>query len=162
MKKPCVLPLFLGFALFFSVAGTAAAQGKTVAIPKGTKAEKLGPGSFKLTAPDGTVFAITSYKKAGPAEGAKGAIGIIGDCGIRDGKGKLIATGAIGILEGSAKAIIGDSGKAMKDVPPADYVKIDDEVTWLPATIRFSSVRIFDRQALLKLSPQPDPPGKIR
>lgn len=117
---------------------------------------------FKLTTPEGTVFAITSYKNAAQAEGAKGAIGVVGDCGIRDAKGKLIATGAIGVLEGGAKPIIGDSGKALKDVPPADYIKIDDEVTWLPATIRFSSVRIFDRIGLQKLSPQPDPPGNSR
>ncbi len=162
MKKRSFLPLFLGFALLLSAAGIGAAQSKTVTVPKGTKVQKLGPGSFKLTAPDGTVFAITSYKKADQAEGAKGAIGIVGDCGIRDGKGKLIAVGAIGVLEGGIRSIIGDSGKALKDVPPADYVKIDDEVTWLPATIRFSSLRIFDRQALLKLSPQPDPPGKVR
>ena len=84
---------------------------------------------------------------------------ILGDCGIHDAKGKLIASGTNGVLKGGLKAM-GGAAQAMKDVPPGDYVKIDDEVTWLPAVIEFPSVRIFNRQALIKLSPQPDPPGK--
>jgi hypothetical protein len=163
VKKPSFLPLFLGLALFLSIAGIAAAQARAVTIPKGTKAAKLGPGSFKLTTPDGAVFTITSYRKAGKDQGAPvGAVGIFGDCGIRDAKGKLIAMGSNGVLKGGVKSIIGDSGKALKDIPPGDYIKIDDEVTWLPATLQFASLRIFDRQAVVKLSPQPDPPGKIR
>jgi len=161
MKKPSVLPLFLGLALLLSVAADLAAQGKTVTVPKGTKVEKLGPGNFKLTTPDGSVFKITAYKKTGKTAGTPGATGIIGDCGILgdcgiyDAKGKLVATGANGVLKNGASA-----GKALKDVPPADYIKIDDEVTWLPATIQFPTIRVFNRQALNKLSPQPDPPGK--
>jgi hypothetical protein len=163
LKRPSFLPLFLGFALLLSIAATAAAQAKAVTIPKGTKVEKLGPGSFKLTTPDGAVFTITSYKKAGKGQGAPvGAVGILGDCGIRDARGKLIATGAGGVLKGGVRSIIGDSGKALKDIPPGDYIKIDDEVTWLPATIQFATLRIFNRQAVVKLSPQPDPPGKQR
>lgn len=160
MRRSSCLALLLGVLFLVSVAGTAAAQGKSVTVPKGTKVEKLGPGSFKLTTPDGTVFALTSYKKAGKGVGAPGATGIIGDCGIRDAKGKLIATGTNGVLKGGARGIIGDTGKATKEVPPADYIKIDDEITWLPATIQFPSLRVFDRMALTKLSPQPDPPGK--
>jgi hypothetical protein len=134
-----------------------------VTVPKGTKVEKLGPGSFKLTTPEGTVFNITSFKKSPKAKGAAAATGIIGDCGIlgdcgiRDAKGKLIASGANGVLRGVAAA-----ASAVKGAPAGDYIKIDDEVTWLPATIQFPAIRIFDRQALLKLSPQPDPPGKSR
>jgi hypothetical protein len=160
MKRLSFLPLFLGFLLFLSLAGTAAAQGKTVTIPKGTKVVKLGPGHFKLITPDGPVFEITSFKKTVKGQGTPGAVGILGDCGIRDAKGKVIASGANGVLKSGLRAIIGDSGKAMKDIPPADYIQIDDEVTWLPATIQFPSLRVFNRLALQKLSPQPDPPGK--
>lgn len=151
MKRSSYLALLLGVLFLLSVAGTAAAAEKTVAVPKGTKVEKTGPGDFKLTAPDGTVFTITSYKKAGKAQGTPGAAGIVGNCGIHDAKGKLIATGANGIFKG---------GASVKNAQPTDYLKIDDEVTWLPAVIQFPSLRIFDRQALTKLSPQPDPPGK--
>ncbi len=161
MKKPCFLPFFLGLALFLSVGGTAAAQGKTVAIPKGTTVEKLGPTGYKLTTPEGAVFEIATFKKTGKAQGGPGAVGILGDCGIHNAKGKLIASGSNGVLK-SGPSVTGASGKALKDIPPTDYIKIDDEITWLPATIQFPSLRIFDRQALLKLSPQPDPPGKAR
>ena len=161
MKRSPFAALILGALLLASLAATAAAEGKSVTVPKGTKVEKLGPGSFKLTTPEGTVFNITSFKKAGKGQGTPGAAGIIGDCGIlgdcgiRDAKGKLIASGANGVLRGVAAA-----ASAVKGAPPGDYIKIDDEITWLPATIQFPSMRIFDRQALMKLSPQPDPPGK--
>jgi hypothetical protein len=161
MKKPSVAVRLAAAVLFVLVAGTAAADTKSVTIPKGTKVEKLGPGSFKLTTPDGTVFAITSYKKPGKPTTPPGATaiigdcGILGDCGIRDSKGKIIATGANGVLKGKPA-----TAQEVKGVPPADYIKIDDEVTWLPAVIEFPSLRIFNRTALNKLSPQPDPPGK--
>jgi hypothetical protein len=163
MKKPSVLPLFLGFALVLLVATDLAAQGKAVTIPQGTKVEKLGPGSFKLTTPQGSVFKITAFKKPGKSQGASGASaiigdsGILGDCGIYDAKGGLVATGKNGVLKSGP-----NPGKALKDLPPTSYIKIDDEVTWLPAVIEFPSLRIFNRSALIKLSPQPDPPGKIR
>jgi hypothetical protein len=160
MKKPSVLPFALAFLLVLAAALDLAAQGKFVAVPKGTKIEKLGPGSFKLVTPEGTVFKVTSYQKTGKGPGAVGIIGdcgILGDCGIYDAKGKLVATGTNAVLKHVPAA-----AKASKDIPPSDYVKIDDEITWLPATIHFAAIRIFDRQALLKLSPQPDPPGKIR
>jgi len=161
MKRSGFTALFLGALILIAIAGTALAEAHSVAIPKGTKCEKLGPGNFKLTTPDGTVFSITSYKKTGKAQAAVGAAGIlgdcgiIGDCGIRDAKGKLIATGTNGVLKG-----VTATANAAKGTPPADYIKIDDDITWLPAKIEFPSVRIFNRQALVRLSPQPDPPGK--
>jgi hypothetical protein len=158
MKRSSFAALLLGALFLVSIAGTAAAQGKSVTVPKGTKVEKLGPGSFKLTAPDGTVFKITSYKKTGKGQGAPGTDGIIGDCGILDAKGKLIASGTNGVLKGIFGPM--NRSRSIASAPPADYIQIDDEITWLPATIQFPSVRIFDRQALMKLSPQPDPPGK--
>jgi hypothetical protein len=161
MRRSFWAVLLAGAVLFVLVAGTAAAEGKSVAIPKGTKVEKLGPGSFKLTTPDGTVFAVTSYKKAARPKTPPGATaiigdcGILGDCGIRDAKGKIIATGANGVLRGRPA-----TAQEVKGVPPADFIRIDDEVTWLPAVIEFPSLRVFNRTALNKLSPQPDPPGK--
>lgn len=160
MKKWSALSLLLAFALFVGLAGTAAAQGKSITLPKGTKIEKLGPTGFKLTTPEGSVFNIATFKKAGKAQGEPGTVGILGDCGIHNAKGKLIASGSNGVLKSGPSPIAGTDAKALKDVPPGDYIKIDDEITWLPATIRFPALRIFDRQALLKLSPQPDPPGK--
>ena len=77
MKRSSFLPLFLGFLFSLSFVGTAAAQGKTVAIPKGTKVEKLGPCNFKLVTPDGSVIKITSFKKTGKGQVTPGAAGIL-------------------------------------------------------------------------------------
>jgi hypothetical protein len=162
MKKPSVLPLLLGLALFLSIAGTAAAQKRSVAIPKGTTVNKLGPGHFKLTMPEGTFIEFAAFKKMGKGVGEPSDVGILGDCAIHNAKGKFIASGTGGVLKSGPVSSAAGAGKALTDVPPADYIKIDDEVTWLPATIQFPAIRIFDRQALLKLAPQPEPPGQIR
>lgn len=160
MERSSFLSFFLLTLIFLALSVSALAETKVVTIPKGTTVEKVGPGHFKLKCPDGIVFEIKAYQKTGGSQGKSGEMGIIGDCGISDKRGKLIATGTKGTLKGGPKAIIGDSGKALKDIPAANYVKIDDEVTWLPATIEFQPVRVFNRLALEKLSPQPDPPGK--
>lgn len=160
MKRSSFLSCAVLILVFAAVSSAVAAETKTLTIPKGTVVEKLGPGHFKLKGPEGCVFEIKSFQKTGKGGGQFGEVGIIGDCGIYDKNGKIVATGSKGILKSGAKAIIGDSGKAMKDVPAADYIMIDDEVTWLPATIQFTPARVFNRTALQKLSPQPDPPVK--
>jgi hypothetical protein len=160
MRRSSFLSFFVLSLVLLAFSGLALAETSVVTVPKGTVVEKVGPGHFKLKGPEGFVFEIKAYQKTAKGQGKFGDVGILGDCGIFDKSGKIIATGAKGILKSGAKAIIGDSGKAMKDIPAADYIKIDDEVTWLPAIIEFTSVRVFDRQALRKLSPQPDPPGK--
>lgn len=50
----------------------------------------------------------------------------------------------------SGKEIKMMPGALMRDIDGTDYVKIDDEVTWLPVMIVFQATQ---------LSPQPDPPG---
>lgn len=160
MKRSSFLSFFLLFSVLLAFSGLALAESRVVTVPKGTAIEKLGPGHFKLTGPEGCVFEIKAFQKSGKGQGTFGEVGIIGDCGIYDKTGKIIATGTKGTLKSGPKAIVGETGKAMKNVPATDYIKIDDEVTWLPATIEFTPVRIFNRPALQKLSPQPDPPGK--
>jgi hypothetical protein len=160
MKRSFFPALFVLSLMLVALSGLALAETKVLTFPKGTTVEKLGPGHFKLRGPEGCVFEIKSFQKTGKGQGTIGEVGILGDCGIYDKSGKIIATGTKGILKSGPKAIIGDTGKAMKNVPAADYVKIDDEVTWLPATIEFTLARVFNRTALQKLSPQPDPPGK--
>ncbi|HPJ96156.1 MAG TPA: hypothetical protein PK022_02525 [Syntrophales bacterium] len=145
MKKSFSLPfiLSLGLALLIYVIPVFAGQAKTLTIPKGTKIQKIDPGHFKLTTPDGTVLEITHYKKAG----------MIGDCKIHDAKGKLVASGTNGTLKGAA------GGQTLKNVPSADYITIDDDVTWLPLTIHFPSLRVTDPSGLVEINPQPEPPG---
>ncbi len=66
-----------------------------------------------------------------------------GDVPLEYSDGALISTN-------SGKEIKMMPGALMRDIEGKDYVKIDDEVTWLPITIVFSATQ---------LSPQPDPPG---
>jgi hypothetical protein len=160
MRRSPFVAFFVLLLVFLMFSGPALAETKVLTIPKGTVVEKVGPGHFKLKGPDGCVFEIKAYQKTMKGQGKFGEVGLIGDCGIFDKSGKVIATGIKGILKSGPKAIIGATGKAMKDIPVTDYIKIDDEVTWLPAVIEFTPVRVFNRAALQKLSPQPDPPGK--
>ena len=67
MKKPSFLPFFLGFALFLSIAGPAAAQGRDLTVPKGTTVNRLGPGHFKLTTPEGLVIEFAAFRRRGKA-----------------------------------------------------------------------------------------------
>jgi len=66
-----------------------------------------------------------------------------GDVPLEYSGGALISTN-------SGKEIKMMPGALIRDIEGTDYVKIDDEITWLPITIVFSATQ---------LSPQPDPPG---
>jgi len=66
-----------------------------------------------------------------------------GDVPLEYSDGALISTK-------SGKEIIMMPGALLRDIEGLDYVKIDDEVTWLPIMIIFQATQ---------LSPQPDPPG---
>jgi len=160
MRRFAVLSLPVLSLVLLAMAALALPDTKILTMPKGTTVEKLGPGHFKLTSPGGCVLEIRGYQKTGPGQATFSLEGGSSACEIRDKAGKIIATGTKGVLKSGPKTITGDSGKALKTVPASDYVKIDDEVTWLPATIEFLPARIFNRAALQQLSPQPDPPGK--
>lgn len=66
-----------------------------------------------------------------------------GDVPLEYSDGALISTK-------SGKEIKMMPGALMRNIEGMDYVKIDDDITWLPITIVFSATQ---------LSPQPDPPG---
>jgi hypothetical protein len=124
---------------------TAKAGTASISLPKGTTAQKLGAGHFRFTPPDGKAVEVKGYN-------AK--TGIIGDTGVYD-KGKLTARGSGGSLvavidpdppyiirapKENTCIIVGGglvSMKTLAKIPHSEYVMIDDEVTWLPATIRF-------------------------
>lgn len=118
------------------------AEEKSITLPKGTKVEKLGVGHFKFKLPDGQIVEVKGFTRSGTAA-------IIGDSGIYDRSGKLILAGKEGVLKSGPKP-----KEFIKE--NTDYIKIDDEPTWLPATI---TVKV--RTKTKGLSPQPDPPGKI-
>lgn len=99
---------------------------QSITLPKGTVVDKLGAGHFKFRLPDGRVVEIRGLVK-----GKGGAAAIIGDSGIYDRTGKLIMSGRQGTLK---------SGPPLGNLRTSgDMIKIDDDVTWLPATITFRS-----------------------
>ena len=134
------------------------AEEKSITLPMGTKAEKLGPGHVKFKLPNGQIVEVKGYSKG------SGATAIIGDSGIYDRTGKLIAKGQQGSLKGGPKPTEDKHLKISKG-----YIQIDDDVTWLPAMITFKLIGIvdpdppprpLDQTKTKGLSPQPDPPGK--
>jgi hypothetical protein len=163
MKKTVFPPAVLLLGLAFLSLGLLSAAEKTLTLPKGTRVEKLGAGKFRFVLPNGQKAEIKGYDPRA---------GIIGDCGVYD-KGKLIMKGnrgnLIGVVVPDPPSIIkvpkektyvvfrGELAnlKTLSKVPKSDYVMIDDEVTWLPATIQFKP----EATGKKGLSPQPDPPG---
>ena len=123
------------------------AEEKSIALPAGTKVEKLGQGHFKFKLPSGRMVEVKGYSKG------SGTTAMIGNSRIYDRTGKLIASAKQGMLKSGPKPkeLIKDS---------RNYVKIDEDITWLPATITFQAVEIKRKQGPKGLSPQPDPPGK--
>jgi hypothetical protein len=115
-----------------------------ITILKGSTVQKLGPGHFKFSMPNRQVVEVTGYDVR---------TGILGDCGVYRG-GKLKIKGGRGSLRGiinpdpptvvrsgKKKVLVIFEGEvidlvARARIPHTSYVMIDDEVTWLPATIR--------------------------
>lgn len=104
-------------------------------LPQGTTVEKIGAGHFKFKLPDGRTVEVKGLQKS------RGGTAIIGDSGIYDRTGKLIASRKQGILKSGPKPtpIKGQFPKVDK-VESKNFVKIDDDVTWFPITIQFQKV----------------------
>jgi len=150
MKKINFFTVVLVMVGFFAGLHLAFGEQKTIALPKGTKVEKLGPGHFKFLLPNKQVVEVKDFD---PKTGAIGYVGIIGDTGIIDpNRPGIVAKGKQGKLKQQAKAkpvrvpvgteyvIIGDeiiSLKAAPRLPKKDYAMIEDDISWLPATILF-------------------------
>lgn len=152
MKKAQFFLFAVLLLLAIVVVPLAPAEPKEVGLPKGTTVEKTAEGCLKFTLPDGCVVQVKGFMKNKGQAVVTGECGTIGDCGIFDGKGKLVATGKQGkILSGP---------KPGPATPVADAaLKIEGTVLYLPAVVQFDSARVFDRQTLLRLAPQPGSPG---
>jgi hypothetical protein len=160
----CVVAILM--ILSFTSLHFAFAQQKSISLPKRTTVEKLGAGHFEFKLPNGQ---IVEAKEFDPKTGAIGYVGIIEP----DPLSKPVSSSKQGKLQGQVKSkpvklppgteyvLIDDEVVWVKrgtEVPRSDYVMIDDEVVWLPATIQFQS----EVKGLKELSPQPDPPGRLR
>jgi hypothetical protein len=101
-------------------------------LPQGTIVEKIGAGHFKFKLPDGRIVEVKGLQRG------TGGTSTIGDCKIYDPKGKLISSGKQGTLKGGPKPAEGKVEYLKIDAK--NFVKIDDEPTWLPATIQFQKM----------------------
>ncbi|HNV03317.1 MAG TPA: hypothetical protein PLE61_01505 [Vicinamibacterales bacterium] len=145
MRTPCVLAGLLGVAL-----GTVTLEGaqavvaaeKSIEIPKGTKAEKIGPGHVRFTLPNLRVIDVTGY------DARTGAIGLVQvidpDPPTRPADARTAAKiidpqppGKVEITASQARLVKLRvlTRAAARKLPAADDVTIDDEITWLPARI---------------------------
>ena len=150
MKTTRIFAMMVAVALIMVWSHMIFAEEKSITLPQGTKAEKMGPGHFKFKLPDGRMVEVKGFSRSG-------ATAMIGDTGIYDRTGKLILTGKQGVLKSGPKPT---GGKVEYLKIDRSFLKIDDEPTWLPATITFQVVEMKGKQGLKGLSPQPDPPGK--
>lgn len=117
---------------------------KSITLPLGTKVEKVSAGYFKLKVPEGQTVELKGFSRSG-------GTAMIKECGIYSRTGKLIATGTRGVLRSGQKTVEGKID--LSKIDSKGYMKIDDDVTWLPATITFESMKIIDKAGLKGLSP---------
>ena len=118
----------------------------SITISKGSTVQKLGPGHFKFFLPDKQVVEVKGYDARARSVGDSGVYSG-GKLKIKAGRGNLR-----GIIDPDPPFLVRSEKKkvfvifggevidlrARARIPHTSYVMIDDEVTWLPATIRFN------------------------
>lgn len=134
------------------------AEKDSITLPKGTTVEKIAPGHFRFKLPNKRTVEVKEFN---PKTGVAGYVSFIDP----DPPMKPIKAGNQVVLKTNKKL----TRKEAANLKPENYVQIDDEVTWLPATISFQPVALGDPDPPLRnlekgkvkgLSPQPDPPGR--
>jgi len=157
MKIVRLLTIIGVIVLILALSCIAFAEQKTITLPKGTEVQKIGPGHFKFILPSKQIVEVKNFD---PKKGTVGYIGIIDP----DAPNKPVAAGKQASLKTTKKLTKKEAAKLSSD----DYVMIDDDPTWLPATITYQPIAIIDPQPpgrpgekrkIHELSPQPDPPG---
>lgn len=139
------LALAAAFALLAWLPPATAAQ-QMLVLPKGTTVQKLAPGQFRFILPDGRKI---------EARNLNARAGIIGDCGVFDVAGRKQGGGLQCGFRGGPKPVIDPDPPlqpGMARPPSPNYVQIDDEITWLPATLTYQQTGIAD----------PQPPGSVK
>jgi hypothetical protein len=149
MKRSPGLSFLFLILFLLACSGLALAETKVVTVPVGTTFEQTGTGQFRLKGPEGCVFEIKGFHRTTRGAATFSEVGILGDCGIIDKNGKIIATGTKGVIKSGPKPSVPTPGAS---------IKIAEYTIWLPATIEFTPVRIFNRPVLQKMcSPAEQP-----
>lgn len=140
------------------------AEQNSITLPKGTTIEKLGQGYFKFKLPDGRIVEV---KNLDSKSGIMGYVAVIDPEPphkpvVSSTRAKFIAERikTVNVPSGTEYVMIDDDIVWLKRgiIPKSNYVMIDDDIVWLPATIQFGE----ETMGVKGLSPQPDPPGKLR
>jgi len=142
MKRSSFLSFLVSSLVLVAFSQLALAEVKVATVPMGTTFEQTGTGQYRLKGPEGCVFEIKGFHKTVKGTATFNEVGILGDCGIIDKNGKLVATGTKGVIRSGPKPAVRT---------PGDSIKIAEYTIWLPATIEFTPVRVFNRPALLKM-----------
>jgi len=150
MKRSSFLSFFVLSLMVVAFPGLALAETKVAIVPVGTTFEQTGTEQFRLRGPEGCFFEIKGFQRTERGAATFSEVGLLGDCGIFDKNGKLVATGAKGVLK---------SGPKPAAATPGGSIKIAAYTIWLPATIEFTPVRVFNRPAFLKMCSPAGPPG---
>lgn len=139
------LPLAVAFSLLAWLAPAAAAP-QTLVLPKGTTVQKTAPGQFRFTLPDGRKVEARSLNVRA---------GLVGDCGVFDAAGRKQGGGLQCGFRSGPRPVIDPDPPYQPGVarpPSPNYMQIDDEITWLPATLTYQQTGIID----------PQPPGSVK
>lgn len=132
----CLMVFVLLFLVFIISAPVQAAQ-KTITIPKGTKAQKIGPGQYRFMLPNQQVIEL---KQLVSQTGTAGYVKVVDpDPPHKPIEGKQVILTLRKLQRNEALKL-----------PPQDYIQIDDDIAWLPIIMTFHVVGIID----------PDPPGR--
>lgn len=126
----CLMVFVLLFFVFIIGAPAQAAQ-KTITLPKGTKAQKIGPGQYRFVLPNQQVIEL---KQLVFQAGTAGYVKIVDpDPPHKPIEGKQVVL--------TVRKLKRD--EALK-LPPQDYIQIDDDIAWLPITLTFQVVGVID------------------
>jgi hypothetical protein len=127
-------------------------------LPKGTTVQKLAPGQFRFRLPDGRSVEVHRYD---PRTGS------LSDCAVLDPSGRKQVGGTQCLLRKGIgpSSVVAPPGRSGGSLPPSpDYVRIDDEVTWLPSTLVIQNAVAGTSKpgspgGAVMINPQPEPPG---
>lgn len=104
MRSMAKVAVSLSLVCFIVFASSVFAAEKTIVLPQGTKAQKIGAGHFKFKLPNGQVVEVRNLVLPGKVLSNTGPRAIIGDSGVFDVSGKKVAAGRQGTLTGGAEA----------------------------------------------------------
>jgi hypothetical protein len=150
MKRSPVLSFLVLSLVLVVLSQLSLAETKVMTVPRGATFGQTGTGQFRIRGPEWCAIEIKGFQKTSKGEATLSEVGFVGDCGIFDKNGKIIATGTKGAIKSGSKPANPTTG---------DFIKIGGYTLWLPATIEFTPVRVFNRQALQKLCSPAEPSG---